>query len=156
MFVGSCFKMGIMHKIMWSCCILHVAVGRSSSAPVVFLLWSFSPRAFNAEIQCVWALEQLVLSQDTPVGFFWIAGILTNLMRILYEKYDLDCWLSPVTDALRGFGWNFVLRRILLWKLILSFVGITGRSGVSSPCSPVCFKQVGTSPETNRHVHHLP
>lgn len=82
-----------------------------------------------------------------PVSFFWRAGILTNLMLILFEKYNLDCWLSPVTDALRGFGWNFVCRKILVWKLTLSFVAVTGRSGVSSPCSPACFKRAGTSPE---------
>lgn len=98
----------------------------------LFCCVTFFQELFYAEIQCVWALEQLILSHSKPVGFFWVTVILTNVMLILYEKYDLNCWLSPVAGTLRQFGWNLVLRKILAWKLILSFVDITSRSRVSS------------------------
>lgn len=110
-----------------------------SSAPVVFLLGSFFPSAFYAEIQGARAPEQLVLSQDPAVGFFWVTGTLTNSRLMLDEKYNLHCWLSPVTDTWQGFGWNFVLK-ILAWKLILHF-GYSWKSRASSPCSPVCVNK---------------
>lgn len=103
-----------------------------SSAPVVFLLGSFFPSAFYAEIRGARAPEQLVLSQDPAVGFFWVTGTLTNSRLMLDEKYNLHCWLSPVTDTWQGFGWNFVLK-ILAWKLILHFVDIPGKAEPALP-----------------------
>lgn len=88
----------------------------------------FFPSAFYAEIQGARAPEHLVLSQDPAAGFFWIAGTLTNSRLMLDEKYNLHCWLSPVTDTWRGFGWNFVLKKILAWKLILHCVDVPGKA----------------------------
>lgn len=88
----------------------------------------FFPSAFYAEIQGARAPEHLVLSQNPAAGFFWIAGTLTNSRLMLDEKYNLHCWLSPVTDTWRGFEWNFVLKKILAWKLILHCVDVPGKA----------------------------
>lgn len=57
---------------------------------------------------------------------------------MLDEKYNLHCWLSPVTDIWRGFGWSFVLKKkqIIAWKLILAvWLFLEKQSQLSSLCS---------------------
>lgn len=104
-----------MLSCYYICCLLFLNKNKMLRvavliAPVIFLLGSFFPSAFYAEIQGASAPEQLVLSQDPAVGFSWIADPLTNSRLMLGEKYKLHCCLSPVTDIWRGFGWNFVLK----------------------------------------------
>lgn len=104
------------------------------SAPVIFFLGTFFPSPFYAEIQGARSPELLVLSQDPAVGFFWVAGTLTNFRLMLDEKYNLHCWLSPVTDTWRGFGWNFVLKKLLAWKHLLGCVDIPGKAEAALQC----------------------
>lgn len=57
------------------------------------------------------------------------------------EKSNLHCWLSPVTDTWRGFGWNFVLKKKSLPGSLCSTVWMFLKGRAGSPHSPVCVNK---------------
>lgn len=111
---------------------------QSSSAPVIILLWIFFSKCFSCRnSRC--SSSQLVLSQDHPaVGFFWIAGTLTN-SRMRSPTCTAGCllWLT-LGEVLGGI---LSLKKKSLPGSLCSTVWMFLKGRAGSPRSPVCVNK---------------